>query len=149
MGSTITAATATITTTIQYTVAGITFTIPFTETVASNKDPIIQIIPVTTTNMNILEVDATLDAGNLGSLKKAIFVNKDDTNVITLGFLLAAGDTFYTVLPAGHAFAIGDVRSDVSAAGAAPAALAAFTSWTTVTARADTAACDLLMIAWG
>jgi hypothetical protein len=148
MASTLTSVTATVTTTVSYTLGNSVFTRSFVETVAANKDPIAQVIPVTTTTINILEIDSSLDAGNLLSLKKAIFFNHDDTNVVTLGFVTTGGDTFYVVLPAGKLFTIEDVRSDVNTTGAAAAALAAFTSWDVVTARADSATVDLEMIAW-
>lgn len=148
MATTLTSVAATVTTTVSYTLGSSSFSRTFTETVTANKDPIAQVIPVTTTTINILEVDASLDAGNLLTLKKAIFYNHDDTNLVTLGFLTTGGDTFYVILPAGKLFTIEDVRSDVNTTGAAAAALAAFTSWNTVTARADTASVDLEMIAW-
>ena len=148
MASTLTAVTATITTTVSYTLGGNPYTKTFTETVAANKDPITQVVPVTTTAINILQVDASLGPGNLLSMRKAIFKNWDDTNVITLGFLTTGGDTLYVVLKPGDVFHFGDIRTDVNTTGAAAAALAAFTNFDTVVARADTAACDLEFIAW-
>lgn len=148
MASTLTAVTATITTTISYTLGNSQYTTTFTETVAANKDPIKQVIPVTTTTITILQVDASLGPGNLLSLKKIVFKNHDAANVITLGFLTTGGDTFYVVLKPGDVFHFGDIRTDANVTGAAAAALAAFTSIDTITARADTAECDLEIMAW-
>ena len=148
MATTLTATTATITTTVTYTNGGGTWNKSWTETVASNKDPISQIIPVTTAVITILQVDASLGPGNLLTMKKALFKNWDDTNVIKIGILTTGGDTFYHVMKPGDVWSIGDLRTDVNTTGAAAAALAAFTSFDTITAQADIAACDLEMIVW-
>jgi hypothetical protein len=148
MATTLTATTATITTTISYTNGGGTWNKSFVDTVATNKAPISQIIPVTTTVISILMVDASLGPGNLLSLKRIVFKNWDDTNVVRLGFLTTGGDVFYVVVPAGQTFVFGDIRTDVNLTGAAAAALAAMTSIDTITAQADTASVDLEVIAW-
>ncbi len=68
------------------------------------------------------------------------FTNKDDTNFVTLGVSETGGDTYFIKLEAGQSHIVNNDDLEVDASGGASSA---FSEADSVSAKADTAACDL------
>lgn len=102
-------------------------------------------VSVTTTLATILNFGAAMGAGQLIDTDGMLFINRDSTNFIKLGFIVSASKAFYVKLLPNRPFFLWAKSIDTNVTGGA---FAAFTDITSITVQADTAAClmDYLII---
>lgn len=90
--------------------------------------------------VTVLLFGAAVAAGQLVNTNGIMFINRDATNFITLGFIVSGAKAFYVKIPAGMPYFLWTKDLDTNVTGGA---FAAFTSITSITAKADTADCSL------
>jgi len=142
MASTITPATLTVTITEAITLGGSDRGSTHTRTVASvaTVDP--RIMNVGTAEVDILGFGSATGQGQYvrTDLRYLRVTNKDDTNFVTLGVSKTGADTAFFKLGAGQTFMMSNDELEVDATGSASSA---FVEIDSISAKADTAACDL------
>lgn len=116
---------------------GLTFTQTLSGYIAADKRKVL--IPTGST-VNVFTVGAAVGAGQFVDPDIMIFINRDSTNNIILGFIDTGGDTVYVRVDAGEMFIMGNTLIDANVAGAA---FAAYFDFDTVTASSLVAACYL------
>jgi hypothetical protein len=142
MSTTITTATFSATITEEITLNGQTKN---TEVVQTWTDIIydeVRTRSAATSVSNLATFGAAAAAGTFVDAKMRYFriTNYDDTNFITVGISVSAGDTSYHKVKAGDSFVY---CTDVIDANTAGGAFVAFTQIDAITVMADTAACDI------
>jgi hypothetical protein len=150
MGTTISAATLTMKTTISVKLGGVDHDLSHTLTIASVVEVDHRIVEAPTTEIVILAFAATNPAA--GSFDEAdvrliVIINKDDTNFVQLTLRDENGTEWAVKLEAGRSFVYGasaeGVVDTMIASGSALTVPSTFADLVDITAVADTAAVDL------
>tara|TARA_Y100001938_G_scaffold129936_1_gene185409 strand:- start:7 stop:453 length:447 start_codon:yes stop_codon:yes gene_type:complete len=145
MATTITAADLTVTITESYTLNGVIYGNSSNKVFSSNGQVLQRIMNVSTSDPAILNFGAADAAGQLkvGDFKYFRIKNLDDTNFVTLT-LYNGADSFFYKLAAGDTFLL--MSNDMDAIDASTT-FGAFADITQIKADADTAACDIEILA--
>ena len=145
MATTVTAADLTVTISENYTLNGVTYGNSINKTYTSNGQVLQRILNVSTSDPAIINFGAADAAGQVvvGDYKYFRITNLDDTNFITLT-LYNGSDSFFYKLLAGDAFLL--MSNEMDAIDASTS-FGAFADITQIKADADTAACDIEIIA--
>lgn len=145
MATTVTAADLTVTVTESYTLNGVSYGNTINKSFSSNGQVLQRIMNVSTSDPAILNFGAADAAGQVavGDFKYFRITNLDDTNFITLTLYNGADSFFYKLL-AGDAFLL--MSNDMDAIDASTT-FGAFADITQIKADADTAACDIEILA--
>ena len=145
MATTITAADLTVTITESYTLNGVIYGNSSNKVFSSNGQVLQRIMNVSTSDPAILNFGAADAAGQLkvGDFKYFRIKNLDDTNFVTLT-LYNGADSFFYKLAAGDTFLL--MSNDMDAIDASTS-FGAFADITQIKADADTAACDIEILA--
>jgi hypothetical protein len=142
MASTVTAATFTSTITESITLAGSDRGSTHTFTVSSVNEVYNQIVTVDTSEVDILGFGSATGQGIFlnTDLRYIRITNKDDTNFVTIGVSDTGSDTFFVKLEAGQSYLMCNDDLEVHATGGASST---FSQMDNISAKSDTAACDL------
>ncbi len=145
MATTVTAADLTVTITESYTLNGVSYGNTLNKTYVSNGQVLQRVMSVSTSDPAILNFGAADAAGQLtvGDYKYFRVTNLDDTNFITLT-LFNGTDSFFYKVAAGDTFVLMNNEMDAIASSTT---FGAFADITQIKADADTAACDIEIIA--
>tara|TARA_Y100000401_G_scaffold26202_1_gene18577 strand:+ start:611 stop:1057 length:447 start_codon:yes stop_codon:yes gene_type:complete len=145
MATTVTASTLTVTISESYTLNGVGYGNTSTKSYTSNGQVLQRILNVSTSDPAIIDFGASDAAGQVvvGDYKYFRITNLDDTNFITLA-LYNGADTFFYKLLAGDTFVLMSNEMDAIASSRT---FGAFADITQIKADADTAACDIEIIA--
>ena len=145
MATTVTAATLTVTISEQYALNGVDYGNTTSKTFTSNGQVLQRIMNVNTSNPTVINFGAGDDAGQVVAAEYTYFriTNLDDTNFITLTLYNGADSFFYKLL-AGDSFLLMSNEMDAIASSTT---FGAFADITQIKADADTAACDIEVIA--
>lgn len=145
MATTVTAADLTVTITETYTLNGVTYGNTSNKTYTSNGQVLQRIMSASTSDPAILNFGAADAAGQLAVADYKYFriKNLDDTNFVTLT-LYNGADSFFYKLAAGDTFLLMNNEMDAIASSTT---FGAFADITQIKADADTAACDLEILA--
>jgi hypothetical protein len=145
MATTITAADLTVTVTESYTLNGVAYGNTINKSFSSNGQVLQRIMNVSTSDPAVLNFGAADAAGqvSVGDYKYFRITNLDDTNFITLTLYNGADSFFYKLL-AGDVFLL--MSNDMDAI-ASSTSFGAFADITQIKADADTAACDIEILA--
>lgn len=145
MATTVTAADLTVTVTESYTLNGVAYGNTINKSFSSNGQVLQRIMSVSTSDPAILNFGAADAAGQLtvGDYKYFRITNLDDTNFVMLT-LYNGADSFFYKLAAGDVFLL--MSNDMDAIDASTS-FGAFADITQIKADADTAACDIEILA--
>jgi|TARA_Y100000593_G_C4310340_1_gene338024 hypothetical protein len=145
MATTVTASTLTVTISESYTLNGVSYGNTSTKSYTSNGQVLQRILNVSTSDPAIIDFGASDAAGQVvvGDYKYFRITNLDDTNFITLA-LYNGADTFFYKLLAGDTFVL--MSNEMDAIDSSRT-FGAFADITQIKADADTAACDIEIIA--
>jgi hypothetical protein len=145
MATTVTAADLTVTITESYTLNGVSYGNTLNKSYTSNGQVLQRVMSVSTSDPAILNFGAADAAGQLtvGDYKYFRVTNLDDTNFITLT-LYNGADSFFYKVAAGDTFVLMNNEMDAIASSTT---FGAFADITQIKADADTAACDIEIIA--
>ena len=145
MATTVTAADLTVTIIETYTLNGVTYGNTSNKTYASNGQVLQRIMNVSTSDPAILNFGAADAAGQLAVADYKYFriKNLDDTNFVTLT-LYNGADSFFYKLAAGDTFLLMNNEMDAIASSTT---FGAFADITQIKADANTAACDVEILA--
>ena len=145
MATTVTAADLTVTVTETYTLNGVAYGNTINKSFSSNGQVLQRIMNVSTSDPAILNFGAADAAGQVkvGDYKYFRITNLDDTNFITLT-LFNGTDSFFYKLLSGDIFLL--MSNDMDAI-ASSTSFGAFADITQIKADADTAACDIEILA--
>ena len=145
MATTVTAADCTVTITESYSLNGVNYGNTMSKTFASKGQVLQRVMNVSTSDPAIINFGAADAAGQLRVDDYAYFriTNLDDTNFIKLT-LYNGADSFFYKLNAGDTFLLMDNSMDAIDASRT---FGAFGDITQILADADTAACDIEIIA--
>ena len=145
MATTVTASTLTVTISESYTLNGVSYGNTSTKSYTSNGQVLQRILNVSTTDPAIIDFGSADAAGQVvvGDYKYFRITNLDDTNFITLA-LYNGADTFFYKLLAGDTFVL--MSNEMDAIDSSRT-FGAFADITQIKADADTAACDIEIIA--
>lgn len=145
MATTVTASTLTVTISESYTLNGVGYGNTSTKSYTSNGQVLQRILNVSTSDPAIIDFGASDAAGQVvvGDYKYFRITNLDDTNFITLA-LYNGADTFFYKLLAGDTFVL--MSNEMDAIDSSRT-FGAFADITQIKADADTAACDIEIIA--
>jgi len=145
MATTVTAADLTVTITESYTLNGVSYGNTTNKRFSSNGQVLQRIMNVSTSDPAIINFGAADAAGQVtvGDYKYFRITNLDDTNFITLT-LFNGTDSFFYKLLAGDVFLLMSNEMDAIASSTT---FGAFADITQIKADADTAACDIEIIA--
>ncbi len=145
MATTVTAADLTVTVTETYTLNGVTYGNTINKTFSSNGQVLQRVLNVSTSDPAIINFGAADAAGQVAVADYKYFriTNLDDTNFITLT-LFNGTDSFFYKLLAGDVFLLMSNEMDAIASSTT---FGAFADITQIKADADTAACDIEIIA--
>tara|TARA_R100001530_G_scaffold134233_2_gene108728 strand:- start:1685 stop:2131 length:447 start_codon:yes stop_codon:yes gene_type:complete len=145
MATTVTAADLTVTVTETYTLNGVSYGNTINKTFSSNGQVLQRVLNVSTSDPAIINFGAADLAGQVAVADYKYFriTNLDDTNFITLTLYNGADSFFYKLL-AGDVFLLMSNEMDAIASSTT---FGAFADITQIKADADTAACDIEIIA--
>ena len=145
MATTVTAADLTVTITETYTLNGVTYGNTSNKTYTSNGQVLQRIMSASTSDPAILNFGAADAAGQLAVADYKYFriKNLDDTNFVTLT-LYNGADSFFYKLAAGDVFLL--MNNEMDAIDASTT-FGAFADITQIKADANTAACDVEILA--
>ena len=145
MATTVTAADCTVTITESYSLNGVTYGNTLNKTFASKGQVLQRIMNVSTSDPAIINFGAADAAGQVRVDDYAYFriTNLDDTNFIMLT-LYNGTDSFFYKLKAGDTFLLMDNSMDAIASSTS---FGSFVDISQIKADADTAACDIEIIA--
>jgi len=145
MATTIDTADLTVTITESYTLNGVSYGNTTNKRFSSNGQVLQRIMNVSTSDPAIINFGAADAAGQVtvGDYKYFRITNLDDTNFITLTLYNGADSFFYKLL-AGDVFLLMSNEMDAIASSTT---FGAFADITQIKADADTAACDIEIIA--
>ena len=145
MATTVTAADCTVTITESYSLNGVTYGNTLNKTFASKGQVLQRIMNVSTSDPAIINFGAADAAGQVRVDDYAYFriTNLDDTNFIMLT-LYNGTDSFFYKLKAGDTFLLMDNSMDAIASSTS---FGSFVDISQILADADTAACDIEIIA--
>tara|TARA_R110000751_G_scaffold190270_1_gene296104 strand:+ start:127 stop:573 length:447 start_codon:yes stop_codon:yes gene_type:complete len=145
MATTVTTADLTVTVTETYTLNGVAYGNTINKSFSSNGQVLQRIMNVSTSDPAILNFGAADAAGQVkvGDYKYFRITNLDDTNFITLT-LFNGTDSFFYKLLSGDIFLL--MSNDMDAI-ASSTSFGAFADITQIKADADTAACDIEILA--
>tara|TARA_R110002020_G_scaffold1049_3_gene5297 strand:- start:1771 stop:2217 length:447 start_codon:yes stop_codon:yes gene_type:complete len=145
MATTVTTADLTVTVTESYTLNGVAYGNSINKSFASNGQVLQRIMNVSTSDPAILNFGAADAAGQVkvGDYKYFRITNLDDTNFVMLTLYNGADSFFYKLL-AGDIFLL--MSNDMDAIDASTT-FGAFADITQIKADADTAACDIEILA--
>ena len=145
MATTVTAADLTVTVTESYTLNGVAYGNTINKSFSSNGQVLQRIMNVSTSDPAIINFGAADAAGQVkvGDYKYFRITNLDDTNFVMLT-LYNGADSFFYKLAAGDVFLL--MSNDMDAIDASTT-FGAFADITQIKADADTAACDIEIIA--
>jgi|TARA_R110002020_G_scaffold188683_1_gene387403 hypothetical protein len=145
MATTVTAEDLTVTVTETYTLNGVTYGNTINKTFSSNGQVLQRVLNVSTSDPAIINFGAADAAGQVAVADYKYFriTNLDDTNFITLT-LFNGTDSFFYKLLAGDVFLLMSNEMDAIASSTT---FGAFADITQIKADADTAACDIEIIA--
>lgn len=120
------------------------FSLQLSTTLAGMEQKYKRTILATTTVQTVLLFGAAAAAGQLVDTNGVLFINRDSTNFITLGFIVSGAKAFYVKLPPERCFFLWTKDLDTNTSGGA---FSAFSNITSVTADADTGTCMLDILA--
>jgi len=145
MASTVTASTLTVTITESYDLNNVAYGNTNSKTFTSKGQVLQRIMSVSTSAPQLLNFGAADAAGQVAVADYAYFriTNLDDTNYINLQ-LFNGDDTFFYKLAAGDTFLL--MNNEMDAVGSSTT-FGAFADITRILGDADTAACDIEMLA--
>lgn len=145
MATTVTAEDLTVTVTETYTLNGVTYGNTINKTFSSNGQVLQRVLNVSTSDPAIINFGAADAAGQVAVADYKYFriTNLDDTNFITLT-LFNGTDSFFYKLLAGDVFLLMSNEMDAIASSTT---FGAFADITQIKADANTAACDIEIIA--
>ena len=145
MATTVTAADLTVSIKETYTLNGVTYGNTINKTFSSNGQVLQRVLNVSTSDPAIINFGAADAAGQVAVADYKYFriTNLDDTNFITLT-LFNGTDSFFYKLLAGDVFLLMSNEMDAIASSTT---FGAFADITQIKADADTAACDIEIIA--
>jgi len=145
MATTVTAADLTVSIKETYTLNGVTYGNSNNKTYTSNGQVIQRVMSVSTSDPAILNFGAADAAGQLAAADYKYFrvTNLDDTNFVTLT-LFNGTDSFFYKVAAGDTFVLMNNEMDAIASSTT---FGAFADITQIKADADTAACDIEILA--
>tara|TARA_R100000655_G_scaffold2195_7_gene9098 strand:+ start:4211 stop:4657 length:447 start_codon:yes stop_codon:yes gene_type:complete len=145
MATTVTAADLTVTVTESYTLNGVSYGNSSNKVFSTNGEVLQRIMSVSTSDPAILNFGAADAAGQVtvGDFKYFRIKNLDDTNFVMLT-LYNGADSFFYKLAAGDTFLL--MSNDMDAIDASTT-FGAFADITQIKADADTAACDIEILA--
>tara|TARA_Y100000004_G_C8944108_1_gene425469 strand:- start:1228 stop:1674 length:447 start_codon:yes stop_codon:yes gene_type:complete len=145
MATTVTAGDLTVTVLESYTLNGVSYGNSSNKVFSSNGQVLQRIMSVSTSDPAILNFGAADAAGQLtvGDFKYFRVKNLDDTNFVMLT-LYNGADSFFYKLAAGDTFLL--MSNDMDAIDASTS-FGAFADITQIKADADTAACDIEILA--
>ena len=145
MATTVTTADLTVTVTESYTLNGVAYGNSINKSFASNGQVLQRIMNVSTSDPAILNFGSADAAGQVtvGDFKYFRITNLDDTNFVMLTLYNGADSFFYKLL-AGDVFLL--MSNDMDAIDASTT-FGAFADITQIKADADTAACDIEIMA--
>ena len=145
MATTVTAADLTVTISESYTLNGVTYGNTINKTYTSNGEVLQRVLNVATNDPAIINFGSADLAGQVAVADYKYFriTNLDDTNFIMLTLYNGADSFFYKLL-AGDAFLLMSNEMDAIASSGT---FGAFADIETIKADADTAACDIEIIA--
>ena len=145
MATTVTTADLTVTVTESYTLNGVAYGNSINKSFASNGQVLQRIMNVSTSDPAILNFGSADAAGQVtvGDFKYFRITNLDDTNFVMLTLYNGADSFFYKLL-AGDVFLL--MSNDMDAIDASTT-FGAFADITQIKADADTAACDIEILA--
>jgi hypothetical protein len=145
MASTVTASTLTVTITESYDLNNVAYGNTNSKTFTSKGQVLQRIMNVATSGTTTLNFGSADAAGTLVAADYAYFriTNLDDTNFIRLQ-MFNGDDTFFYKLAAGDTFLL--MNNEMDAVGSSTT-FGAFADITQIKATADTAACDIEMLA--
>tara|TARA_R100001463_G_scaffold18004_1_gene45342 strand:- start:1627 stop:2073 length:447 start_codon:yes stop_codon:yes gene_type:complete len=145
MATTVTAADLTVTITESYTLNGVSYGNTLNKTYASNGQVLQRVMNISTSDPAILNFGAADAAGQLtvGDYKYFRVTNLDDTNFITLT-LYNGSDSFFYKVAAGDTFLL--MNNEMYAVDGSTT-VSTLADITQIKADADTAACDIEIIA--
>lgn len=145
MATTVTAADLTVTITESYTLNGVSYGNTLNKTYTSNGQVLQRVMSVSTSDPAILNFGAADAAGQVtvGDYKYFRVTNLDDTNFITLTLFNGTDSFFYKVAAGNTVLLMGNEMDAI----ASSTTFGAFADITQIKADADTAACDIEIIA--
>ncbi len=145
MATTVTAADLTVTVSESYTLNGVSYGNSSNKVFSTNGEVLQRIMSVSTSDPAILNFGAADAAGQVtvGDFKYFRIKNLDDTNFVMLT-LYNGADSFFYKLAAGDTFLL--MSNDMDAIDASTS-FGAFADITQIKADADTAACDIEILA--
>ena len=145
MATTVTAADLTVSITESYTLNGVSYGNTLNKTYTSNGHVIQRVMNVSTSDPAVLNFGAADAAGQVAVANYKYFrvTNLDDTNFITLT-LFNGTDSFFYKVAAGDTILLMSNEMDAIASSTT---FGAFADITQIKADADTAACDIEIIA--
>jgi hypothetical protein len=145
MATTVTASSLTVTITESYQLDNVNYGNTRSKTYTSNGQILQRIMNVSTSNPTIINFGAADEAGQVvvGDYKYFRITNLDDTNFINLA-LFNGTDTAFIKVSAGDTFVL--MSNEIDAI-ASSESFGAFADITKIKADADTAACDIEIIA--
>ena len=145
MATTVTPADAVVTLGVTLTLAGKTFDISYAKTLSSCTRADRNIVPVPTSQVEIIQlVAAAIDRGTFKDFDGFFVMNRDDTNFVRIRFSQNAGDTVDFKLEAGQFMILWNKKLEVNTT---EAAFSAFVDFDTVYVQADTAVVDVEYLA--
>lgn len=107
---------------------GVAYSISNSDTDASVVRIQKQRVPLTTTQVVLMEKNATEDGDAFSDIDKIVIRNLDATDSVIVGRETAAGDCIYELLPAGKFLVINNLSIDAAVAGPISPSVADFTS---------------------
>ena len=145
MATTVTAANCTITITESYTLNGVSYGNTTNKTYTSNGRVLQRVMNISTSDPAILNFGAADAAGQaeVGDYRYFRVTNLDDTNFVTLT-LYNGTDSFFLKIAAGDTFVL--MNNEMDAIDSSTT-FGAFADITQIKADADTAACDIEIMA--
>tara|TARA_R110002051_G_scaffold171330_1_gene241806 strand:- start:35 stop:481 length:447 start_codon:yes stop_codon:yes gene_type:complete len=145
MATTVTAADLTVTVTENYTLNGVAYGNTINKTFSTNGQVLQRVMNVSTSDPAIINFGAADAAGQVAVADYKYFriTNLDDTNFITLTLYNGTDSFFYKIL-AGDVFLLMSNEMDAIASSTT---FGAFADITQIKADADTAACDIEILA--
>ena len=145
MATTVTAASLTVTITESYALNGVSYGNSMSKSFTGNGQVLQRIMNVSTSDPAVLNFGAADAAGQVAVADYKYFrvTNLDDTNFVTLT-LFNGTDSFFYKLLAGDVFLLMSNEMDAIASSTT---FGAFADITQIKADADTAACDIEIIA--
>jgi len=145
MATTISAADAVVSLGVTLTLAGKTFDVSFSKTLSSCTRADRNIVPVPTSQVEIIQlVAAAIDRGTFKDFDGFFVMNRDDTNFVRIRISQNGGDTVDFKLEAGEFMILWNKKMEVNTT---EAAFSAFVDFDMVSMQADTAAVDIEYLA--